>query len=718
MLDKNEMSAFSAKINLVLLNDIVGFVVETAAVPYQMRRSLYAQCPFLVNEENNGAFQRKYGFLYLGELLERYEQRFGMQIQDRRAIALALGYTKGIATDDMFVGNQRDAFVQSVRQYTNLDIYLAGAMYLLADDEADREDLEKILLKMQYKDTEDIIFVISLFPDIKQAFSNYKSSILRLLGPERSISVLGNMQCFNWLITKLQPVIKSMRSKEFGILRAFCVLPTAYVKEGNKHYELLAKYGYSSLEIAYANTLAVLSQKADKVLHPNSIVTEKIVVRLFQQVFSYEEALDVKIYEQLDNIFLGYEHFSIRCHGEQNLIDTLRESRINNAKTFVWFTGHAYIGSQFFSGFDVTDTKWDTLATELDGGKYHYLFEENLISADDKIRIQNCIARYDSLTGKDYVQSYYESDRRGQFNLLVHFGIIDLWSAFQNSLDNEGTIVKPKMMEHIGSYIYGINTEEAFQFCKRFFSQYGIKDYCVYFENSLRHNFFYTGLINEGLFRGMPTVELKFERSYLNDRPEDLKMILQWLQEYLFQKKTKLYIPFIVAVLKNTRIADLFSAETRRKMFDLIAGQACISECDIVNLKEKYWTEAELTAEKEAIKAEEEQAAKKAAAIQEQDMKKNYDEVVDGSVKSIVKFIDRYRYSWGNQPLVFRVVAEKLPEILEKNHSELDGAEIYLFIKTCAELMKENAATFSEIQQYILQIKEVAKHADGDGKVI
>ena len=80
-----------------------------------------------------------------------------MPIQDRRAIALALGYTKEIATDDMFVGNQRDVFIQSIRQYINLDVYLTGAMYLLAVDMDDREGLEKILLKMQFKSTEDII---------------------------------------------------------------------------------------------------------------------------------------------------------------------------------------------------------------------------------------------------------------------------------------------------------------------------------------------------------------------------------------------------------------------------------------------------------------------------------------------------------------------------------------------------------------------------------
>lgn len=81
--------------------------------------------------------QEEYSFLYLGELLERYEERFGMTPQDRRAIALALGYTTSIATDGMFVGSQRADFIQSVRRNAPGDIYLTGALYLLHEGQSD-----------------------------------------------------------------------------------------------------------------------------------------------------------------------------------------------------------------------------------------------------------------------------------------------------------------------------------------------------------------------------------------------------------------------------------------------------------------------------------------------------------------------------------------------------------------------------------------------------
>ncbi len=98
-------------------------------------------------------------------------------------------------------------------------------------------------------------------------------------------------------------------------------------------------------------------------------------------------------------------------------------------------------------------------------------------------------------------------------------------------------------------------------------------------------------------------------------------------------------------------------------------------------------------------------------------MQKKYDEIVDGSMQSVSKFMDNYCYRM-ERAIALHIVSEKLPDILAESHSELDSAEICLFIKICAELMKENVVAFSEIQQYISQIKEVTPHADGEERTI
>lgn len=84
---KTELQAYGAKINLPLLNNITAFVLDTTEATRAQRAELRQQCPFLT-QASGEAFQEKYGFLYLGELLERYEERFGMAVPDLRAIAL------------------------------------------------------------------------------------------------------------------------------------------------------------------------------------------------------------------------------------------------------------------------------------------------------------------------------------------------------------------------------------------------------------------------------------------------------------------------------------------------------------------------------------------------------------------------------------------------------------------------------------------------------
>jgi hypothetical protein len=78
---------------------------------------------------------------YPGEVLERFEEKLGDDVQVFRALALALGNTCAIQSDNMFVGNQRGAFLQKLRRSAGEDVYLQGALYLLETDAAQRHAL-------------------------------------------------------------------------------------------------------------------------------------------------------------------------------------------------------------------------------------------------------------------------------------------------------------------------------------------------------------------------------------------------------------------------------------------------------------------------------------------------------------------------------------------------------------------------------------------------
>lgn len=167
-------------------------VPYAAKANYTQTAELRKLCifPLSANSSTDDAMQRDYGFLYLGELLERYEERFGMTLPDRRAIALALGYTKDIVTPEMFVGSQRGDFIQSVRRNAENDVYLTGALYLIHGGESSAVVIENHLKEWAYTRTEELIFAMSLFPDPEQALSQFSDQLITLLGKGRTFPYL------------------------------------------------------------------------------------------------------------------------------------------------------------------------------------------------------------------------------------------------------------------------------------------------------------------------------------------------------------------------------------------------------------------------------------------------------------------------------------------------------------------------------------------------
>lgn len=78
MSEKVRLRSLGEKVNLTLFHEIVGFILETASATLEQTRDLANRCLLFNPVQQKPALQEKYGVLYLGELLERYEERFGM----------------------------------------------------------------------------------------------------------------------------------------------------------------------------------------------------------------------------------------------------------------------------------------------------------------------------------------------------------------------------------------------------------------------------------------------------------------------------------------------------------------------------------------------------------------------------------------------------------------------------------------------------------------
>lgn len=99
---------------------------DTAGRTYRQTRAMQI---WQVETDVSGYFE-PYHLRYPGEVLERFEEKLGNDVRVLRALALALGNTCAIQSDNMFVGNQRGAFLQKLRRSAGEDVYLQGALYL------------------------------------------------------------------------------------------------------------------------------------------------------------------------------------------------------------------------------------------------------------------------------------------------------------------------------------------------------------------------------------------------------------------------------------------------------------------------------------------------------------------------------------------------------------------------------------------------------------
>ena len=133
-------ACYEEKINLELYDAFVGLVVgcckdtHMAAWFQNYRRQLIWQ------EINTSDYFDQYQLRYPGEVLERFGEKIGSDLRNLRALALALGYTVPLQSSEMFIGKQRIAFIQKVRQKAVGDPYLQGALCLLEISEATRQN--------------------------------------------------------------------------------------------------------------------------------------------------------------------------------------------------------------------------------------------------------------------------------------------------------------------------------------------------------------------------------------------------------------------------------------------------------------------------------------------------------------------------------------------------------------------------------------------------
>lgn len=707
MSENARMLAFTEKVNLPLFGDVTHFILNAADASHEQISQLARRCVLFDPEQKPGSIQEKYSFLYLGELLERYEERCGMPLQDLRAIALALGFTNEMLTKEMFVGSQKRDFVEKIKKQADKDIYLTGALYLLGEDAATQETA---LLEMEYTATEDLIFTMSVFHgDSPSTFQHFKPQLLRLLREGCTIPVLGNLLLFAWFVRQVNPLMKTMRTKDAALFRALCSLQKSFARPGSHQHDVLLAEGYTPLEIAYLNVLALPSRISDGEISGFSVVAEKIVVELFRKAVPQEKPFSPGIYDQFTSLFCQFQQFHIKCYGVHTLPDALEgHAKIGNAATFMWLSKLVNQASPLFQCFDILDPKWDSLVG-LGPEKYESLFRQSLHDGMTPEEIKQRVTRYDALTGASYVKACCNKYFSRSFRLLVEKDMIDLWELFCSNLDEAGQAKDTQTMECIGTYLENQFSMWSFRFYEKFFAEYGIQGIGRFFSGNRTRIF--SPLVEKRYGYGKTDFVLSLHRDFL--REEEHRQVLNWLQEYFFVANPGDYMEFAKAVLFDKFAPTLLSAEEQRMLFDLL------TECGILNagerdsLKQRYLTPAELQAESDAQTRKEREQEQKREADRVQRIREEYAAKLS-SFKDVYRFLDGHRYHQKDLLTACTFTADGLGTQLKGTAYTLDCQEIGWLLKICGVLAAQKAMTLESIQKYVQLIKEDTEHDNQD----
>ena len=697
-----EMKVYEEHINLELLNDVINFVTMSTETTVAQREELWQCNIFPYQNLNYGSFQEKYGFSYLGELLERYGERFDLSKPSLRALALALAYTRNISNEKMFVDNQRANFIQSVEQNSENDIYLTGAMYLLSEGESDALVYEQLLIKWEYTRTEDLFFAMSLFHDTEQALAHFNAQLLQLLGTKRTIPVWKSTGIYKKVVLALLPLKKQLKAKNTALLRALMALPTTYVQEGSRPYCCLLEHGYTPLEIFYLNIMAVQNNWVSDGVRPFSLRAEKIIVSLFRTVLLQDTALPADSYDQLTRLYKSYEDFEIKCYEVHKLSDALKHGiSIKCPEIMTWFIQCESVRHPAVRSFDIMDPQWDTLSGSIGPDTYQQLFELSLDYKMSSAEIKDRIARYDRLIQGSYLDTFKAQRYNHYFSLMVEKGIINLWEEFQTSLPTDQTPASSNMLYYIGGYIRRIETVEAFSFLKKFMPQYGYAGLKQFFPE-LRNGF--EDQLWSGDLRSGNNVVIKIERDYLKDDPNGELLLLHWIDDYFFLEKPDHYLKFILSVLHNRFAVSLLPFPEQRKLFDLLISQSKLSSYDAKTLKERYLTPEEKAADQAAIEAKKQAEEQKRIAEKTETIQKEYEKSVDCSFKSTNNFLNKYYYKEDSK-IATQIAYAGLEKQLKKKNYVMDADEGVYFLQVCTTLFDHSAIDWAGIQNIISKIK-------------
>lgn len=673
-------SAYQKVIDLTLYHAFAELIVQMAQDDEV--RILYRQQEvrqIWQRDQNVSGYFETYSLRYPGEVLERFEEKLGTDMRILRALALALGYTRQCQADTMFVGNQRNDFIQKLRRTAGTDVYLQGALYLLETDAPQRRARLDALAAREYARTEEALFVLSLFDDPEAGYQAMRPQLTRLFGPDRTLSLEWDFGVLEWFIRFYAEEAKRYRGKTDLVVRTLLKLPYMNMKPDSREFSILLTAGYSMEEITLANSLAVWADRIPGRLLSKGITAEKIAAACVRMLLNCPDGQPEEIYAYIGWLFLVYQKFEVKYEGYQDLWAAIQMGLAPTApRTILWM--NKTVKRQFSYRFDVFNPRYDILASGLSKGEYAELFTEQMLRSRAAIPLRRWLTRYQALTGVEYIEYFNKRHwlTLRSFVLLVERKEIDLWQFFEQ---HKGDGARAHPLELLEEYALKISSWRCFRFAQKLFSQYTFSQLQEIFGDNF---YFHQKFVKKESYYNKKVQSFSMVRPFLT--AEQHRQLYDWIDASLFQTEPEYYDSFVLCALKAPVIQRIYDKPLLASVLrQLLTHDAC-GGYEVNQLKERFYSKEEMEADRKATAEQEEQEKERQWQQQVMKCQEKLASCYNGSAESLIQFMHGYHFG-EIRKAALGMVYEKLLEWPAGCAQTLEAAEMWKFFELCGSLV-------------------------------
>lgn len=651
----------------------------------------------LVNNKTEEYYDYLQKFGYVGEVLERYEEKIGKDIKNMRAIALALGIYASYLTEDMFVNYQKEKFVSKLKKVLRekRDLYLLCALYRM--QEPKDKTLYREILEWPYEKTEEVMFVLSeLDDDAHTVFGEIWPQIAYYLSEGRTLPVMNNIDVYSWFLCYYGKDIKDLRKKGSKVFKSLLKLTNKNIYLGSDVYTELSHFGFSDEEIAYANYMLKSYGlfKDDSLKY--SIPREKCAAQ-FALCFLNASKINSKyLRDLLKEVLNIYKEFRRKYSGHNGIFDAISEELcIKSPQCFIILSGIVSLRNKSFmamTDFDLLDSKWDLIRSEFSHSDYtgiivHQIIEKKEVFTEEKI--YSWMNKYSELTKEDFIYNAfgYESEKE-LFSFFVQKGIFSLYSYFNDYiLPDKGRSLN--LSSQLVHYLEQRWDKTRYCFLEEYLKEHRLQDLTEYFYPCYENRFLHTFFLKSKQYSYKTSYDLPIP--VLSD--EENRKLIEWVLESAYLTEPIVFEEALISLLLKKECIDLYGVDVLRPLAEQLMERGAVKHNDEETFRRMYLSDEE----REVIELHEKALKLKA---EREETERDFNMEYKGNFKSLYE-IERYNFS--KNKLLSNMVFNKMTELKTKN-SEISQEEINYFVRLCCKLYCGQVITVEELKSQITML--------------